>query len=652
MNFKSLSTVVLFCFAFLSQAQIKENKVFFTIDNDPVYTSEFIRVYNKNLELVKDESQKDVDAYLDLFINYKLKLKEAKALGLDKKKSYLKEFGNYKAQLAKNYLTNNKVTDALVEEAYENMKYQVNANHILVRVNENAKPEDTLIAYNEVLKLRERVLAEGYEKVQEDVHNGNTIFVEELGYFSAFKMVYPFEKAAYKTSVGEISKPFRTRFGFHVVKVLDKRAFPGKLTVSHIMIGKKSEASEESPKTRINNIYKRIQQGEEFEALAKQFSEDRSSASAGGRLKPFSGGELSSVKFEETAFALKNVNDISEPFESDYGWHIVKLHKREGLKPFEEIKAELGAKVKRDSRSQIINNLRVNELKSRYTITKDPEALTYFKSLVGEKFIKGVWELPETFKSHKDKTLFKINEKEVTYDEFGLFLLKNQRSSTRNKTLEGAIEEHHELFLEDKLKEFQEENLVNENEEYANILGEYRDGLLLFDLMETEIWNLAKKDTLALKSFYDNNAKNYKFKQRMDAVVASCVKQKDAKKVAKLLKKGTSTEAINKLINTNDKVNVTFTSGVMNANHQALPKGIKFKKGVSKVKKHNNSYVVVKGMAILPAKQKTFEEAKGSVTSEFQEYREKEWLKGLANKYKVVLNEEVVNSVKAKLKSN
>jgi len=651
MNIKSLYSIIMLCFVFVSNAQMKDDKVLFTIDKDPVYTSEFIRVYNKNLELVKDESQKDVDAYLDLFINYKLKLKEAKALGLDQKKSYIKEFNSYKKQLAKNYLTNNKVTDELVEEAYEHMKYQVNANHVLVRVDENAKPKDTLAAYNEVLKLRQRVIDEGYKKVQKEVHNGRTIFAEELGYFTAFKMVYPFEKAAFNTAVGSVSQPFRTRFGYHVVKVLEKRASRGKLTVSHIMIGNKSDASKETPETRIHNIYKRIQQGEKFDALARQFSEDKSSASAGGRLKSFSGGELSSLKFEEAAFGLKNIDDVTEPFQSDYGWHIVKLHKKEDLKPLSDLKTELEAKVKRDSRSQIINDSRVNKLKSRYEITKAPEALAYFKSLVDEKYVKGVWQLPESFETTKDKILFKINEKEIPYNDFGQFLVKSQRRKTSNKILEGAIEENYNLFLEDQLKKYQEENLVNENQEYANIVGEYKDGLLLFDLMETEIWNAAKKDSVALKDFFNKNEKNYMFQKRMDANVASGAKPKDIKKVAKLLKKGQKTEAINTLLNTDDSVNVTFTSGIMNAEHQALPKGIKFKKGVSKVMKHNNSYVVVQVNDVLPANQKTFEEARGNVTSDFQAHKEKLWLRELANKYKVVLDSDVINLVKTKIKN-
>ncbi len=652
MNINSLCFAIMFCVVSLLQSQTKNKDVLFTLDKEPVYVSEFMRVYNKNLELVKDESQKDVDAYLELFINYKLKLREAKALGLDKKTSYLNEFNSYKKQLARNYLTNNKVTEALVNEAYEHMKYQINASHVLVKSDANTKPEDTLLAYNKILKLRDRVLKEGYKKVQKEVHDGRTIFAEDLGYFSAFKMVYPFEQVAYNTKVGEVSEPFKTRFGYHVIKVLDKRASRGKLTVSHIMISNKSKASEESPETRINNIYKRIQQGEKFEALAKQFSEDKSSASKGGQLKPFSGGELSSLKFEEMAFSLKKEKDISKPFQSDYGWHIIKLHKKEELRPLKDLRTELETKVKRDSRSKIINKSRINQLKKRYQLVETPEALPYFKSLVGEKYVKGVWQLPESFKSYKDKTMLKINDKTVNYNEFGVFLVRSQRDRTKSKRLDQAIDEKYELFVEEELKKFQEENLINENQEYANIVGEYRDGLLLFDLMEDKIWSAAKKDSVALKQFHSDNAKNYKFYKRIDANVASSAKQKDIKKVAKLLKKGKSTEAISKQFNTDDAVKVTFTSGIMNASHQALPKEIKFKKGVSKIMKHNNSYVVVKVNDILPERQKTFKESKGNVTSDFQAYKEKQWLKELANKYDVVLNNDVVEAVKTKLKSN
>ena len=180
-------------------AQATQKEVLFTVAEDSVEVAEFLRVYNKNLDLVQDESQKDVDEYLNLFTNYKLKLKEAKALGLAEKPTYIRELSNYRQQLAKNFLTDNKVTNHLVEEAYERISNEVKASHILIKVSAGASPQDTLVAYNDIVKLRDRALKEGFEKVMKEVHNGQTIYGEDLGYFSGFKMVYPFESAEPQT---------------------------------------------------------------------------------------------------------------------------------------------------------------------------------------------------------------------------------------------------------------------------------------------------------------------------------------------------------------------------------------------------------------------------------------------------------------------
>ncbi|OIQ22673.1 peptidylprolyl isomerase [Lacinutrix sp. MedPE-SW] len=630
------------CLFFVSafSAFAQNNDVIFTVDNTPVYATEFIRVYNKNLDLVKEESQKDIDGYLKLFIEYKLKLQEAKALNLDKKPSYQREFKSYKKQLSKNYLSDSKVTNTLVEEAYNRLGYEINASHVLVRIDQNASAKDTLAAYNEILKLRERVLSEGYKKVQSDVHNGKTIFAEDLGYFSAFKMVYPFENAAYNTKVGEVSMPFRTQFGYHVVKVLDKRKSQGEVTVAHIMIKDDEE--------KIKEIYKRLEQGEQFSALAKQFSEDKSSASKGGELNPFSGGQLSSSEFEKQAFKLENSGDISKPFKSQFGWHIVKLINKKPLQPFNEIKAELTNKIRRDSRSKLIDDSRINSLLSKYNVTKNPNALSYFKSILNKNYTIGRWSIPKDIKA-KD-TMFTIQGKAFSYNDFAQYLLKTQRRNI-NKPLDIALNTSYTSYLNSELFRYQEENLINENQEFAQIVEEYRDGLLLFDLMETQIWNAAKKDSLQIKTYYEDNKEQYYYKERVDAIVASSAKKSDIKKVAKLLNKNNSIETIKSQINTNNKINVSFTSGILAKNHQALPKGLKIKKGVSKIFTHNNSYVVALIKNILPKTLQTFDEAKGKVISDYQIKKEKDWLKTLASKYEVKINKDILNTVKNQIKN-
>ena len=265
MKLKYLIVLLVLIYSNSSVSQTENNNVLFTVDNEAITTSEFIRVYNKNLDLVKDESQKDVDEYLKLFINYKLKLREARALGLDKKKSYIQELSNYKKQLSKNFLTDTEVTDELVEEAYERVSYDVQAKHILIRLSADANPQDTIVAYNKILGLRDRVINEGYEKIQKEVHNGKTVFAEDLGYFTGFKMVYDFENVAYNTPIGEVSMPFRTQFGYHIVKVYDKRKSRGEITVAHIMVAEKEKDTSNTSENRINESYTKLKQGEKIE---------------------------------------------------------------------------------------------------------------------------------------------------------------------------------------------------------------------------------------------------------------------------------------------------------------------------------------------------------------------------------------------------
>ncbi len=649
MRFKFLLTLLLAVFTFTLTAQITQKDVLFTLDDESVSASEFLRVYNKNLDLVQDESQKNVDAYLELFTNYKLKIKEAIALGLNEKPSYLKELATYKKQLAKNYITNSKVTEALVAEAYKHTVTEVNADHILIRIDDNAAPQDTLIAYNKLIKLRERALKEGFESVRKDVHNGKTIFGEQLGYFSSFKMVYAFESMAYNTEVNAISKPFRTRFGYHIVKINDKRKSRGERTVAHIMVLNKAEdALASKEEERIKEIYNKLKQGEAFESLAKQFSEDKNSAAKGGELAPFSSGEIRAIEFENTAFNLQNVNDISKPFKTDYGWHIVKLLNKKLIPDFEILKPELIEKVKRDERSKLIDKALVNTLKAKYKVNSTLPNLNYFVSILNANYYNGNWRLPENFKGNQ--TLVKIGDEALTNNDFGVYLTKTMRNKTDNVgSLETLIANKYDSFLSKKLIKYQEDNLEFENEDYANIVTEYRDGLLLFDLMENTIWNTAKSDSTAIAVFYNQNKTNYKKLKRIDGVVASSAKRKTLRKVTKLLKQGVGLDSIKKVVNSSDKVGVIFTTGIMDKNHQALPKGFNFIEGVSKIHKYNDAFVVVKVNQVLPEEQKTLGEAKGHVISDYQKNKEENWISDLRKKYTVNLNKDVLQKVKNQL---
>ena len=640
-------------FTFFSIAQNNTNDVLFTVNDEPVLASEFVRVYNKNLDLVKDEKQKDVDNYLQLFIDFKLKLQEAKRLELDKKPEYLRELSNYRKQLAKNYLTDRVVTEELVKEAHDRISYEVNAGHVLVRMPEDASPQDTLNAYNEIVKLRQQVLDEGFETVKTKVHNGQTIFAEDLGYFGGFRMVYPFESAAFNTPVGELSQPFRTRFGYHVVKVFDKRKSKGEVEVAHILISKKDQKKDSlnsDPKVRINEIYQKLEQGENFENLAKQFSEDKNSANQGGKLSPFSSGQLSAKAFENEAFKLVNPGDYSNPVETEIGWHIIKLIKKNPVKSFEEMKGQLELKVKRDSRSQLISDSFLEKLKERYKIEENIDALNYFNSIVTDSFYKRKWEIPSDLNSNK--LLNNIGDKHLTYGDFANYLKNAQRKLRGKKPLDIVIKQNYAEFIDSSLLNYHEENLEKENVEFANIVNEYRDGLLLFELMETEIWNAAKKDTLGVEEFYESNKDKYVLSERVDATIASSNQEKFAKKVSKMWSEGKSEEEIKKAINKRGKVNVIFTSGELKKENNSIPEEFDFKTGISKVYRHNDSFIVLNVNRILPEEQLSFKDAKGIVISDYQEQKEISWIQKLRDTYQVDLNQDVLNKIKSQINNN
>ncbi|MDT0559445.1 peptidylprolyl isomerase [Ichthyenterobacterium sp. W332] len=647
MKLKSLLFLCFLTYAFCVNAQIAEDDILFTVDNEAISAEEFVRVYSKNLDLVKDEKQKDVDEYLKLFVNYQLKLKEARRLELDKNPKYVREFGNYKRQLTKNYMAESKVTDALVKEAYDRISYDLKVTHILIKLDEAQR--DTTAVYNQISKLRDRAVNEGFDKVRTEIHNGKTIFGEDLGYFSGFKMVYDFETVAYNTPVGEISKPFRTQFGYHILNVQEKRPSRGQVTVAHIMIALRQADSTLDPAVRIKEIDQKLKQGEAFETLAKQFSDDKSSANKGGKLTPFKSGQLSSIVFENKAFSLKDEGQLTEPFKTEYGWHIVKLLKKVPLEPFENMKSELQNRVSRDSRSKIINSALAKDLMQKFSITESVETLNYFKTMVTQDYFKKNWVPAETFEG--DKELLSINDESYTAQNFAKHLKGVQRQYFGKAVeIDYLIDKEYKQFLETMILTYHKNNLEKTNKEFADILKEYRDGLLLFDLMEKQIWNKASKDSLGLQNYYNTNKNKYQWNDRAEIIMATSAKKQNIDLVRDAFIAGKTQDDINQEFNTKKELKVIFTKGVKEINDPTLPTNFEVKEGVSKVYNHNDAYHVINVLSIFPAKLKTLEEARGRVINDYQNEIEDNWLKDLRSRFKVEINDAVLTKVKQEIK--
>ncbi|HRB71459.1 MAG TPA: peptidylprolyl isomerase [Flavobacterium sp.] len=637
----------------MSYAQDKTKKVLFNIDNHPYYTDEFSRVYKKNLDLVKDESQKNLDQYLDLFLGYKLKIQKANKLGLQNDANYLAELKSYRTQLSRNYMTDTKVTKELVDEAYQRSLKEIKASHILITVDENASPADTLKAYNQAMDIRKKAAAgENFDDLavrfsQDPSAKDNK---GDLGYFSVFRMVYPFETAAYKTKKGEVSLPVRTRFGYHLIKVNDIRDNRGQVSVAHIMLMKAENPVEgESVKNNIEDIYKKIKQGENFESLAQQFSQDRSSAGKGGHLQRFGSGELSSEKFEDVAFSLKNPGDISEPFQSQFGWHIIKLIEKTPVRSFADVQTEMESRVRKDDRSKLIDASLSEKLAKKYNIEKNPKLYAKAAKLVTDKFYEEAWEVPAST-PELEGTLLVINkDKKVSALDFLDFVNTQQKTKWGIRPIGKVVDQLYGKFINNQLMNYYNDNLEKENPEFANVMDEYRDGLLLFDLMEKEIWNKAKTDTLGLKAFYEKNIANYQWHPRVEANVFSSTQQDAIQQTLKFLKKKKSIDFIKEQLNKDNKVSIMVKTGVFEEGSEALPKYPKLNVGISDVIKDGNYYFVIDVLKKMPKGPKTFEETKGKVINDYQQYLESKWVDELKKEFTINIDKGVFSEVKQEL---
>lgn len=651
-----ITRLLFFIFILVQSTVLAQNKdVLFTIDNHNYYTDEFLRVYNKNLDLVKDDSQKNLDNYLELFIGYKLKVEKANKIGLQNSVNYQNELKSYRNQLSKNYVSDSKVTNELVQEAYERMKQEIRASHILVLVDESAAPEDTLKAYQKIIDIKKRIdSGEDFVKVAQQFSEDPSVKENngDLGYFSSFRMVYPFENAAFSTEMGQTSKPFRTRFGYHIVKVVDKRANRGEVTVAHIMILKPSDPvikTEDKSKQTIEDIYKKIQQGESFESLAQQFSEDKSSASKGGVLQRFGSGQLSSEEFENVAFSLQNKNDISQPFQSQFGWHIVKLIDKHSMQSLSEMKSELEEKVRKDERSLLITNSLSKKLRVKYTYSKVQKTLSAVKKVVNDDFYNQTWEVPTNAKDNPSEILVINKSKKVSSLQFLNFIYSQQKAKLKIKPVTKLVDELFEKFIDEQLNAYYNENLENEFPEFKYVMEEYRDGLLLFDLMDKEIWTKAKTDTLGINTFFKNNAKNYFWKKRYKVDILSSTDKLIIEKVQNFLKKGKSVDYIKEKLNQEGKINVMVKSGLFEEDYDILPNCNNLSIGNFSIVQKEAYYFIVNVLEIKEAGEKEFNDCKGKVISDYQQYLENNWVNELKKEFEVKINQEVFNKVKQQL---
>lgn len=643
----SLLAVSFLAFVFCSHKALAQNseKILLTIENEKVTLEDFESIYRKNnndAEITREA----LDEYLELFINFKLKVHEARQLGLDTNKSFKRELSGYRQQLSRPYLTDTEKLDELVEQAYQRMKTEVNASHILVSLDQDAAPADTAKAYEKIMQIRKRVTTGGedFGKVAGEVSDDPSAAKNggNLGYFTAFQMVYPFENAAFSTSEGDVSKPVRSKFGYHILKVHDKREARGEVKVAHIMVKPKEKAEEENrAEAKIKEIHDLLEAGADFSELALKHSEDRSSARKGGELPWFGTGKMVE-EFEDVAFSLKERGDISEPFKTEYGWHVVKKIDEKPVPKFEDVKGNIKTQVTRDSRSEITKASFIEKRKEEYNFELNEKNLKPIYDAADSTIFNGKLKVKNEKKLKKE--LFSFADMSYSVSDFHEWV---KRNPPRNKkmTPRMAIDEKLDKFVETRLMMYEDSHLEEKHDKFRLLMNEYRDGILLFELMDQKVWSRAVNDTTGLKEYFEQNRENYTWPERVSGTVYKVANKKLAEKLRKMLKKGASEDEIYTALNEESELNVEVENGTWSADDKPLLKEVEWKEGISQnVSKDGQVFIVKIDEVLQPAKM-TLDEARGRVMADYQNYLEDKWLEELHEKYEVNVNRDVLYSI-------
>lgn len=543
MNNKFLSLLSIVWIAAFGAVSLTGQTELFQVAGEPVYVDEFKYVYEKNNREDKElYSESSVLEYLDLYTNFKLKVKEAESENLQDRNSFKQELNRYREQLADSYMNEREVTDDLIQEAYAHSKEERKIAHLLLLCDAQTQPEDTLRLYEEMQIIREEIrsggktfekAAQAYSEDKATKPNGG-----DLGYITAFSTIYPFEKMAYEIEKGGLSPIFRTRFGYHLLTVTDTRQSKGKVEAAHILmkIPKFADADQKKEiKNKIQNIYQELETGgtEAFESLAKKHSEDRSTSHVGGSLGWFGVGKWVR-EFDDVAFGLETPGEYSKPFETVYGWHIVKLLDKRPIGTFADMKSELLRKVKKDSRSETSRKNFVDRLKKDFSYRPDQAGYdSFIDKLDFEAFNSGRFSMMHVDKKTLDEVMFRAGGQKFTQLEYAKFILKNQEKGKfkRVTSVFGKMEKLFDAFTQAELIKLERGVLEDKYPEFKRLMKEYRDGILLFDLTKEKVWDKAANDSVGLNSFYETNKYDYLYDERLKASIFNC----DNKATAKLL---------------------------------------------------------------------------------------------------------------------
>lgn len=629
-------------------SQKTDEKIIMTVDNKPVTAGEFIRMYKKSYQ---PGNTNDLNDYAEQYSVFKLKVADAIHEGYDTTKGFRTELNGYRNQLAQTYLTDQETKEMLLRQAYQKLQTEINAWHILISLPPAANPEDTLKAWKKARDIRERIIqGESFEQVARSSSDDPSVKNNggNLGYFTVFQMITPFEDAAYHLRKGEISNPVRSPYGYHIIQVADKRPSGGKIKVAHIMKIVPPGAPDNEIKAAedtIMSVYRKLSEGALFETLAAEYSDHTESSSSEGELNWFGVGEISS-DFAEAAFALKNKGDVSKPVKTIYGWHIIKLLDKKPLGSYDENRAYLESRLSETYLNSLSKKTFIEKLKKEYKLRVYQNYFDWFVDNTDTMIIKGISRFDHS--SVPKGALYTFADQKLSNADFAIHIEK-RGSMIETDDIELFIGKTLDLYLSDHIMNYENSILEKKYPEFRYLMDEFHDGILLFDISAVKVWNKAQTDSAGLVSYYDDVKNNFLTIEQIDAKVYLLKDIDGMKKLSSQYRKNQKMSDLDniltdKFMHKGDSL-LKISTGIWSRGEDQEMENFKWSEGLHQATIHGfPALVIIRKYS--PSKPIPLEEIKGEIISGYQEFLEKSWIEQLKKKYTVKINTDVLEEVK------
>lgn len=621
----------------------------FSYGTKTVSRDEFLKAFNKNNAESKTGTQAYRE-YLELYTRFKIKVQAALDMKLDSLPAQQTELKSFRSQIASNYMNDEASMNMLVEEAIKRSGKDIQLSHIYVQLPADATTEKLQQAQEKINQAYARLQkGEAFDKVATALSEDPAVVSNkgDIGFITAFLLPYDLESIAYNTPVGKFSKPYRSKIGFHIFKNKSERRAIGKIRVAQILISFPPDASpvqKQQVALRADSLYRALQNGADFKQLARQFSNDNISYLNGGEMQEFGTGRYESA-FETAAFSLQNDGDISKPVASSYGYHIIKRIQRNPVLTDKNNKT-----VWENYRQQIAQNDRM-EVSRKLLLKKILQQTGYKKFAVNQRSLnritdsvlaeKGVPQLPDL---KTNAVLFSFPRQLVKVQDWvnyleGIRTAQNLRAGKTNTQL-------FDQFVETTAQEYYRENLETYNKEFAYQVKEFKEGNLLFEIMQRKIWDRASADSAGLKKYYDEHKTNYWWEASADALILTATNDSVAEASKAILASGYS--AWRPLIDKSEG-GLLGDSGRFELGQLPVVERTAFAPGLITATVKNETDNSATFCYIIKLynnrEQRSFNDARGFVINDYQNFLEEKWIAELKKKYPVKIDEAVFKSL-------